>query len=48
MIEIKDIIVTEDRQVTTAAIAKKVNIATPVSSTNAELIEEGINLDQED
>ena len=46
MIEIKDIIVTEDRQATTDAIAKKVNITTLVSSINVGLIEEGMNLDE--
>ena len=48
MIEIKDIIVTEDGEAATAAIVKKINITTPVSSTKVGLIEEGMNLDQED
>ena len=37
MVEIKDIMVTENRQVTTAAIAKIVNITISVSSTSVGL-----------
>ena len=43
---IKVIMVTGDQPVTAAAIAKKVNIITPGSRVNVDLIEEGMNEDQ--
>mmetsp|Transcript_13097 Transcript_13097/g.15135 ORF Transcript_13097/g.15135 Transcript_13097/m.15135 type:complete len:1178 (-) Transcript_13097:54-3587(-) len=43
---IKVIMVTGDQPVTAAAIAKKVNIITPGSRVNVDLIEEGIDVEQ--